>query len=98
VKSGEYSDPGAAETIAKTLIERRDIIARYWLTHANPLDGFSFSKGTLTFKDLAVERGFATQEGTVYHVEVTGPEGKNSKLELEEPVLNLEPQAIPAAG
>jgi hypothetical protein len=100
VKSGEHSDPGVAETIAKTLIERRDIIARYWLARANPLDGFSFSGGKLTFKDLAVRRGFATKEGTVYHAEVTGtgPEVKNLKIELKEPTLDLEPQRIPSGG
>jgi hypothetical protein len=63
VKAGEYGDSKDAETIAKTLIERRDIIARYWLARANPLHDFSFSGGRLTFKDLAIEHGFAQGQG-----------------------------------
>lgn len=100
VKAGQYSDAKDADTLAKTLIERRDRIARYWLLRANPLDGFSFSGGKLSFKDLAVKYGFASQEGTVYHIEVMN-EGKKEKvaqLEIKETAVNVQPKWIPANG
>ncbi|MFH1208869.1 MAG: hypothetical protein V1673_04860 [Candidatus Omnitrophota bacterium] len=100
VKAGQYSDAKDADTIAGTLIERRDRIARFWLSRANPLDGFSFSGGKLFFKDLAVERGFASKEGTVYHMEVIhdGRKEKITQFETKEPVLDIQPEWIPAKG
>lgn len=78
VRAGQYTDPAAADTIAKTLIERRDIIVRHWLSQVNPLDGFEFSNGKLSFRDLAAERGFEKKEGTVYTAEVFA-DGKAKK-------------------
>ncbi len=101
VKAGQYSDPQDADTIARTLIERRGMIARYWLTRSNPLDGFVFSGGKLSFKDLAVDHGFAAQDGTLYHGEVVAEEGKKEKLaafETQEPRFDVQPSWIPAAG
>jgi hypothetical protein len=100
VKAGQYSDPGDTDTIAKTLIERRDMIARYWLTRSNPLDGFDFSGGKLSFKDLAADHGFAAQNGTLYHVEIA-EEGKKEKLaafETQESHFDIQPSWIPATG
>jgi len=100
VKAGQYSDAKDADTIAKTLIERRDIIARYWLSRANPLDKFSFSGERLSFKDLTVEHGFASKEGTVYHIEVmsAGRKEKVVQFETKEPAFNIQPEWIPANG
>ena len=100
VRAGQYSDAKDAGTIAKTLSERRDRIARYWLLCSNPLDGFSFSGKKLSFKDLAVEYGFTPREGTVYHVEVFG-EGRKEKVasfEVNEPVVSVDPGWIPSSG
>jgi hypothetical protein len=100
VKAGQYSDTKDSDAIARTLIERRDKIARFWFSRANPLDGFSFSGGTLSFKDLAVECGFASKEGTVYHAEVIhdGRKGKIAQFTSEEPRLRIQPEWIPAKG
>ncbi|MEI7750755.1 MAG: hypothetical protein WCJ71_01575 [Candidatus Omnitrophota bacterium] len=100
VKAGQYSDAKDAETIAKTLIERRDKIARYWFSRANPLDGFSYSGGKLSFQDLAVEHGFASKEGTVYHLEVmkAGKKEKIAQVETKEPTVDIQPGWIHANG
>lgn len=100
VKAGQYSDAKDAETVAKTLIERRDMIARHWCLSANPLEGFSFSGNKLSFRDLAVEKGFAAQEGTVYSVSVAGEDLKEKtvSLEVKEPVVSVDPSWIPASG
>jgi len=100
VKAGKYSDPKDAETIALTLTERRDKIARYWFSRANPLDGFSFSGGKLSFKDLAVEYGFASKEGNVYHIQrvTPGKKEKGKSLETKTLAVSLPPQWVPAKG
>jgi hypothetical protein len=100
VKAGQYRDAKDAETIAKILIERRDMIARYWLSKANPLDGFSLSAGALSFKDLAIQYGFASKEGAVYSVEVMndGRKEKMAQFETKAPAFSLESGWIPANG
>lgn len=100
VKAGQYSEAKDAETITKTLIERRDTIARYWLLRSNPLDVLAFSDKKLSFKDLAVVYGFAPEEDTAYHVEVAA-QGRKEKIagfEVKEPVVSMDPAWVPASG
>jgi hypothetical protein len=60
VKAGTYSDPRAEKFIADALIERRDKIGRAWLTSVNPVaDPALTEDGTLTFRNPAVDYGFA---------------------------------------
>jgi hypothetical protein len=94
VKAGGLSKQEDADYITKTLIERRDIIVRYWFEKANPLDQFNLTDNKLVFKDLAVEYGFQTVENTSYLIDVLVKEGKKSKkiksLESREPSISLE--------
>lgn len=95
VKAGQYSDSAAADSVTQTLIERRDKIGRYWFLQANPLDGFAFSDGKLSFKDLAIDYKFIPKERTMYHVEVVSS-GKNprriAELKISEPILSIQPE------
>jgi hypothetical protein len=60
VKAGKYSDPRAEQFLGDALIERRDKIGRAWLTAVNPIvDPALSNDGVLTFRNEAVERGFA---------------------------------------
>ena len=59
VETAEYSDPRAANYIARTLIERRDKIGRAFFAKLLPLDKFEVRGGRLVFEDLEVEHGFA---------------------------------------
>ena len=97
VKAGQYSDPEASSYIAKTLIERRDMIGKYWFSKACPLDQFIVAGGKLSFKDLAVEHGFAPKEGTLYHVEVVSADEKSKKIAnliTPESSINIQPTWI----
>lgn len=81
VSTGEFSDKKAEETLEKTLIERRDLIGRFWFKQANPLDEFKlFEKDNgsyeLRFEDLAVRHGFEPDRTSVYHFDVIGKKGK----------------------
>jgi hypothetical protein len=56
VKAGKYSDPRAERFLGDTLIERRNKIARAWLTTINPIvDPEMGVTGWLTFHNAAVE-------------------------------------------
>jgi hypothetical protein len=68
VKAGKYSDPRAEQFLVDALIERRDKIGRAWLTAINPVvDPALGDDGVLTFRNAAVEYGFAPAP-TGYHV------------------------------
>src|SRR5688572_13134202 len=55
VAKGRYSEPGAAEHVATTLIARRDKVLRAWLTGVNPIaEPRLSSEGILSFENAAV--------------------------------------------
>jgi hypothetical protein len=61
VSAAGYDDPNAVEYLVRTLIRRRDIIARQWLNGVNPIVDVSLSPtGALTFGNAAVTAGVAT--------------------------------------
>ena len=58
VGKARYSEPGAAEHIASTLIKRRDKVLRTWLTGVNPIAEPTLAEdGTLTFLNAAANAG-----------------------------------------
>jgi hypothetical protein len=58
--TGNYSDPGSADYLAGVLIKRRDAIGRAYLTAINPIaDPALDQAGVLTFRNTAVDAGFA---------------------------------------
>jgi hypothetical protein len=59
VSTGQYSDPEAAEWIARCLIERRNRIGRTYFEKVLPLDRFRVENGRLDFEDLKAQYGFA---------------------------------------
>ncbi len=65
VAKAQYSEPGAADHIVNTLLERRRKVLRTWMTGINPLaDPQLAADGTLTFDNVAVTAGTATAPAT----------------------------------
>lgn len=61
IAKGRYSDPRAAEALARLLIQRRERIKEVWLTGVNPIVDVSLSpEGTLRFENAAVTHGATT--------------------------------------
>jgi hypothetical protein len=59
-RTGQFSNPRAADLLAETLIARRDRVARAYLPAINPIvDVALASDGTLTFANAAVDAGVA---------------------------------------
>ena len=93
VSTGDFSDDAARDHLVQTLIERRDLIGRYWFDQANPLDDFQLSKNgdsyELRFEDLAVRHGFESADNTRYQIDVIGKKGrKGYRLAREESKTN----------
>jgi hypothetical protein len=60
VRAGRYRDPRAEQFLTDALVERRDKIARAWLTAVNPVVDPALSPdGTLTFGNAAVRHAAA---------------------------------------
>lgn len=75
VAEGQYSNPRAAEYLFQTLIERQNIIGRFWFDRMNPLDKFELrrapdSSWELCFVDLAVESGMENHEQHQYRYDL----------------------------
>ena len=66
VETGQFTDPGASDWIARCLIERRDKIGSAWLTRVLPLHRFRVEDRKLAFSDLAAE--FGPQPAASYQV------------------------------
>ena len=96
VAEGRYTNPAAAEWIARVLAERRDIIARYFFDRVPPLDFFRVNAGRLQFRDLGAERGLYDLSSTRYRVRVAaasadGDEGPwGPWVGVETPAVDLE--------
>ena len=75
VVEGRYSNPEAAEYLLRTIIERRDIVGRYWFNRVNPLDKFNLKKTfgggqELCFVDLAVKSGLESTDISQYRYDL----------------------------
>jgi hypothetical protein len=71
ISTAQYSNPEAAEYLIRTIIERRNIIGRYWFAKMPPIDHFEIRTNeqgvqTLCFQDLAIACGLAGAETTRY--------------------------------
>jgi len=60
VRAGDFRDPKSEEFLVQALAERRDAIARAYLTAVNPIaDPQLDADGTLSFRNAAVDADFA---------------------------------------
>jgi hypothetical protein len=80
VKTGEYTDPRAADWIAECLIKRRDRISETLFATVLPLDKFRVTDGKLGFDDLAASRPRGTAR--LYRVQWAkyDPQGHSTAL------------------
>jgi hypothetical protein len=80
VATAEYSNPNAADHVYETLLQRRRMIADYWLRQVNPIAGFVVKDGTegigLEFRDMAEDAASPTK----YHYEVGSSTRPSDKL------------------
>jgi hypothetical protein len=66
VDAANYSDPAARDYLVQTLMERREIVCRYWFGRVAPLDHFRRTHLGIEFDDLGIAAGFETAVNTHY--------------------------------
>jgi len=94
ITAAQYSDPQAAEYLFRTLIERRDIIGRYWFERITPLDQFvlkhtSEGKQVLYFSDLAVTSGLEAPNELIYRYELKVGKKSIAKAKIKSDDLSI---------
>lgn len=76
VQAGHYTEePGAAAELTRLLAVRRDMIGRYYFERVNPLDHFSVSRASLSFRDLAVDGNLADADLARYQIRRLAADG-----------------------
>ncbi len=82
VDAAGYEDPRAREYILRTLAERRERVARYWFDRVAPLDFFHVEGNTLSFHDLALDRGMTGPREYEVEIDATGQSGVPERTRL----------------
>jgi hypothetical protein len=91
VDAAKYEDPRAREYLVRSLIARRDKIAKHWFGRVAPLDFFRVQGGGLRFHDLAVDIGLENARSYVVEIESEGggPGKRFSFTKTELPLQDL---------
>ena len=104
VKTGNYSRPADEQLLATVLKQRRDKIARAYLTAANPLVDFALTPaGHLSFRNAAVDAGVAQAPREGYFLSwsqfdnATGAETPLGSLSVAEGAQANAPGLLPGA-
>ncbi|MBZ5498731.1 MAG: hypothetical protein LAP85_20225 [Acidobacteriia bacterium] len=88
-EAGEYTRPEVTRYIADVLKKRRDAIGRYWFDRITPLEGFALAQDgsnyRLSFRDLAVERGYALLDNRIYRIRLENADGRRLAADLLNP-------------
>jgi hypothetical protein len=83
VETGQYLDPKDAGYIVRTLLERQQILARYWLSKVDALSAFSIQPkkdgAALAFRDLMLDYKLADANSTEYTYQIKGLHYKSAK-------------------
>ena len=100
VETGEYADPKDTDYIVETLLERRNILAKYWLSKVDALSEFSIEPAqngvVLAFRDLMVDCKLADADSK-YIYEIKGPHYSSAKKTTPESRIFLDRPELAAA-
>jgi hypothetical protein len=104
VKTGEYSDPRAADWVVRCLIERRDKIGKAFFDVVLPVDQFRVEGGRLAFDTLTLKQGDARSPGYRLASEPGGIRYQaqwyrfDNESEVKTPIAGAGSLAIPQSG
>ena len=99
IATGKYTNPADSEYLLRTLLARREMIARHWLKKVNPVADFSVELSShvavLRFKDLMVEHGLASPNSAQYVYTIKYSDRSIEKNSTRNPWIEL--SALPPA-
>ena len=85
----------------ETLLDRRQMVAAYWLGKVDALSKFEIEKTgagvALNFRDLLVDQGLVLAESTKYTYQVRGPRYKSQKQTVLRPEIRIDREMLSAA-
>jgi hypothetical protein len=101
IETGEYSDPMTKPYMLRTLMERRQMVARYWLRRTDALSDFAVARAaggvTVHFRDLMLDHQLVLPQLTTYTYEVKAPRYKSSKKTTDRPEFTIGREVLAAA-
>jgi hypothetical protein len=105
-QAGEFTRAEVTQYVADVLTKRRDAIGRYWLSRVTPLEEFALIRDganyRLSFRDLALERGYERVENHVCRYWLESPDGKRLTAVQDAPAgkryLDFEGDVLMKAG
>lgn len=94
VETGEYSNPKDGDHLVEMLLERRRVVAQYWLGRANPIANFTVAardgKTFVEFRDLM-------GDGAEYKYQIKSSRYRSAMKTTTESRLELDRDALSAA-
>jgi hypothetical protein len=101
IETAEYSEPMTSTYILRTLMERREKLARYWLGKVDALSDFAIARTAqgvgLSFRDLMVDHKLSGAVTPIYTYQVRGKNYKSAKQTTRRPEINIDRQVLAAA-
>jgi hypothetical protein len=101
IHTAEYSDPKTGDYILRTLLERRQMLARYWLRKVDGLSEFSIKPAdggvALSFRDLMRDHKLSLADFATYTYEVKGPHYKSGQKTVNHPEITIDRQMLAAS-
>ena len=102
-EAGEYSRAEVTKHVEEALKRRRDAIGTYWFNRITPLEEAKLESGKLSFRDLALERGYADAASRAYRIRAFNVYGKEigaaKIIRTDRGVVDLPEQVLrPAAA
>jgi len=100
IQTAEYSSPMSSEYMLRTLLERQQIVARYWLGRGDGLSDFSIRRTAegvaIRFQDLMSDRGLASTEPTKYTYQVQRNHYKSAKNTISGSEITIDRETLGA--
>jgi len=101
IETGEYSQAATKAYILRTLMQRREMVARYWLGKVDGLSDFSIGRASegvaLRFHDLMSDDALAAADQTEYLYQVSSKGYRSAKLTAARPEIQIDRETLSAA-
>lgn len=101
IETAEYTGPTTDNYVLQTLLDRRRMLANYWLRKADALSDFAVRGENggvaLTFKDLLVGERLAAEDLVEYQYQVRGNGFTSEKKSVRSPEIHIDRETLAAA-